>query len=121
MLEKEIQAQVLEQLRQIGIFCWKNHSTGVYDPRKGIFRKGGMTGVSDIIGIINGRMLAIEVKSATGKLSEEQRIFLAKVNENQGVGFVVRSVKDLYLNLHQFFPENPLYKRNLDLFTKKQC
>jgi len=57
-------------------------------------------GSSDIIGIVQsmasapGVFLALEVKAANGKLSNEQRQFLALVNRRGGVGREVRSVED---------------------------
>jgi hypothetical protein len=65
--EKSVENQILTFLVNSGIFCWKNQSTGTFDPRKGIFRKSlnkhHINGVPDIIGIIkDGRPLFIEVK-----------------------------------------------------------
>jgi len=57
-------------------------------------------GCSDILGQLkNGQLLAIEVKSATGVLSESQREFINKVNTNGGVAFVARSIDDVEINL----------------------
>ena len=97
MTEAQIQKQILEYLCAIKIFCWKNHSTGIYDPNRKIFRKiAAMKGVSDILGVLpNGRFLAIEVKKPGSYPSKEQKKFLKSINENGGLGFVARSFKDV--------------------------
>lgn len=52
--------------------------------------------VADILGIVHGgKFLAVEVKSATGRISEAQREFLARVSVLGGVALVVRSVEEL--------------------------
>lgn len=118
-LEKEIQNEILEFLKIIGVYCWPNQSVGIFDPVKKIYRKSKsrhhLNGVSDILGIINGRFLAIEVKSATGQLSGEQRIFLARVNENGGIAFVARSVEQAAESLLKHFPSNDRLRK----FTKE--
>jgi len=38
-LEKNIQANILDFLRTIGVFCWRNNSVGVYDATKKVYRK----------------------------------------------------------------------------------
>jgi hypothetical protein len=58
-------------------------------------------GVSDILGIIGGRPLAIEVKSKTGRLTEHQREFLSFWRAAGGVGFVARSVEDCRTELQR--------------------
>jgi penicillin-binding protein-related factor A (putative recombinase) len=60
---------------------------------------GSAKGVSDIIGIFNGRFLAIEVKTKRGKLSEQQQAFIDKVNIEGGIAFVARSVSDVINHL----------------------
>ena len=95
--EKAIENHILRWLNMSGIFAWKNQSVGIYDPVKKIYRRSNnpyhIKGVSDILGILpDGRLLAIEVKSATGKASEEQKAFIDKVNGSGGVGFIARSL-----------------------------
>lgn len=96
--EKQIENEILYLMNQIsGCFAWKNHSTGIFDPRRKVFRKlqgFAIKGVSDIIGIYKGRMLCLEVKSATGKLRPEQKKFLEKMQELGAVTAVVRCWPD---------------------------
>ena len=74
----------------------------------GRFVRFGAVGMSDIIGVrsmlsineiamvqVRGVFLAIEVKSATGRVSPAQQAFLDTVNAAGGLGFVARSVADV--------------------------
>lgn len=114
-LEKQIENEILDFLRIIGIYCWKNQSVGVYDAKKKIYRKANnanhIRGVSDILGLVQGRFLAIEVKSAIGRLTDEQRVFITKVNHEGGIAFVARSVEQAAQQLLSFFPANENLKR----------
>lgn len=95
--EVDIQKEILEFLWTKGIFAWRNNTFSVYDSKTGTFRKKSkyeLLGVSDILGIYEGRPLAIEVKSQIGVLSENQSDFLKRFKENQGIAFMARSVKD---------------------------
>lgn len=93
--EKQIETEILFRLNHIkDCYAWKNHTTGIFDPRRGVFRKLGgyaIKGVSDIIGIYKGKMLCLEVKSATGKLRPEQKKFLDRMKELGAITGVVRS------------------------------
>ena len=93
--EKQIEAEILFQLNRLsGCFAWKNHSVGIFDPTKKAFRRLGgnsIRGVSDILGIYRGRMLCLEVKSATGKLRPEQKLFLDRMASLGAITGVVRS------------------------------
>ena len=119
MSEKEIENQILSFLAVIGIMAWKNQSVGVYDPTKKIYRKPNnrhhIKGVSDILGLCAGRFLAIEVKSDKGRVSPEQRVFLARVNNEGGIGFVARSLEQVIDSLLPHLPNNWALKE----FAKK--
>lgn len=96
--EKRIENMILNHLKSRRIFAFKVQTVGIFDQKIGRYRKAGanyMRGVSDILGIYNNRMLAIEVKSEKGSLSEHQRMFLQAVRENGGIAFVARSIEDV--------------------------
>jgi len=100
MLEKEIEKAILEYLNTLPeTKAWKNQSVGVYDPKKKVYRlnKGAFTarGSSDILGICQGVMLCIEVKTAKGRLSEAQEKFLDDMANLGALAFVARSVDDV--------------------------
>lgn len=106
MNEKIVETSILDYLKFKGIFCFKVNTTGVYDPKKKMFRKNQnkhiINGVSDILGILpNGTFLAIEVKTdktlLTSKTypSQEQKQFIENISNNRGIAFVARSVQDV--------------------------
>ena len=110
--EKEIENNILMFLGHLGLFCWKNQSVGVYNVQRGVFMRSRniyhIKGVSDILGLMpDGRMLAIEVKSKTGRISPEQMKFITLVNKNGGVAFVSRSIQQTWdqLKTHLKDPE----------------
>jgi len=96
--ESALQKQILEYLKIKKVFAWKNHSTGIYDPARRIFRTNtSVKGVSDILGILpNGRFLAIEVKIKPNKLSDNQHNFLVDINNNKGLALVVCCIEDVF-------------------------
>lgn len=76
-------------------FLSRNNS-GSFQDKNGRWVKFGLfnPGGADLIGIHNGRFIAVEVKSETGKVSPEQANFIAFVNKNGGLAGVCRSVED---------------------------
>lgn len=83
--EKEITRAIRSVLKGLGIWHWKHF-------------QGGMTpikGISDILGCYKGRMLAIEVKTDVGRVSDDQQRFIKRVIEEGGIAFVARSVDDV--------------------------
>ena len=56
---------------------------------------GAVLGRSDLEAIRGGRVVFIEIKTATGKLSDHQETFCAKVLDHGGEYLIVRRVEDL--------------------------
>ena len=81
MAERDIVAAILRLLKKTpNCFCWKTHG-GPY----------GTAAIPDIIACINGRFVAFEVKTETGKLSKLQEITITKIKDAKGKAFTVRS------------------------------
>lgn len=96
MSESEIQDFVLQYLQthRKGFF-WRNNTTGVWDPVRKVFRKNNnLKGVSDIIGVMNGKAIFIECKSTIGKLSKDQKIFREMVEKNGGIFYVANDINN---------------------------
>ena len=55
----------------------------------------GYPGVADIIGCYKGRMIAIELKSPTGKATPEQVRFIQNVNDAGGIAFVAKTLDEV--------------------------
>ena len=76
MAERDIVAAILRLLRKTpNCFCWKEHG-GMY----------GTAGIPDVIACINGRFVAFEVKTETGKLTKLQEITIQKNQERKRTG-----------------------------------
>jgi hypothetical protein len=79
--------------------CWRQNS-GTFQERNRdgsvrYIRANTAKGMSDIMGVLkDGRTLAIEVKSATGRMRPGQEEFLATIRHAGGVAGVCRSVED---------------------------
>jgi len=97
--ERAIQNEICAYLKLKGAFIFIHDSVGIYDPRRGVFRRNRsphrIKGVADILGIWQGRPLAIEVKTETGRVSPEQRAFLRSWDMAGGIGFVARKLEDV--------------------------
>lgn len=98
--EREIERSILAWLNyQPKTKAWKNKSMGTYDPVRKAFRRSNdpfsQKGTSDIIGIWNGRMICIEVKSAKGRATPEQKQFLQEMANLGAISMLVRSLDDV--------------------------
>lgn len=96
--EKEIQHGILDYLRMKGIFVWRNN-TGAFKVGDRFIRTG-MKGLPDILGVLQGgKLLAIEVKRESGRVSPEQEEVLLRLKNAGAVAFVARSLDDVISNL----------------------
>ena len=86
--ERDITAGIRHLLKTLGVFHWKQH--------QGL---GSTPGVPDVIGIWQGRMLGIEIKTAVGRVSPAQQAFIDRINREGGVAFVARGVEDVVRGL----------------------
>lgn len=93
--ENEIQKEIMDYLRVRCIYHWRNN-TG---------KRGGVTygfpGSADILGLLpDGRFLAIECKTETGKQSDKQREFQLNIEANNGLYILAKSVNDVIDKLY---------------------
>ena len=85
MLEKDITAAIIRYLKTVpGCFFWKQHG--------GQF---GTAGLPDVICCINGRFVAFEVKTPSGKLTKLQEATINKINAAGGFARMVMSVDEV--------------------------
>lgn len=94
--ERNIQAMILMALSEAGCLVWRQDTGAYKDPKSGrLIRYGLCKGSSDIIGLCaDGTFLAVEVKTATGRVRPEQETFIAAVKRAGGRAGVARSVED---------------------------
>ena len=110
--ESSIQAAILRFLRVCRAVAWaERFNTGAMkqetkDARTGKLKRRfvrfAFPGCSDILGQMkDGRFLAIEVKTSTGRATEEQEAFLQRVAEHGGVAILARSLGDVVERMTQ--------------------
>lgn len=80
--------------------CWRQNSgTAQFagaDGKTRYVRANTARGMSDIMGTLkDGRTLACEVKTRTGRIMPHQQEFLDGINKAGGVAFVARSLEDV--------------------------
>lgn len=128
--ERHLRNAILSLLRAHGIAAWPTGVGAFPASYQGKrrFVRMGTKGMSDIIGVVPvpimvpasptdgalkqppgrdqngryilGRLLAVEVKSPTGKVRPEQTAFLAEVVRHGGIAFVARSVEEVSAKLN---------------------
>lgn len=103
--ERAIENQILNYLRLLPhCMAFKINQKGYFDTKQGMFRRhtnGSIKGVSDILGIYRGCALAIECKSAKGKLSPDQESFLATWQEQGGLALTAKSLEEVVVFLRK--------------------
>lgn len=78
-----------------GGIAYRINNGAVYDKKRGIYRKGvTRKGIPDIIGIINGRFIGIEVKIGKDRQSADQKEVEREINDAGGVYFIAKSYHD---------------------------
>lgn len=113
--EASIQKACLDLLSLRGILALRINS-GCIKVEKRLIRLAP-EGTSDILAVLHpqGRLMAVEVKTPRGRLTEAQKGFLEAVRESGGVALVIRDVIDLEAALDRlvrepmadFFREDP--------------
>lgn len=108
--EKQIQDSILEWLTMVKIFHYRQN-TGAFareytrkDGSQGRgFVKFGTKGASDIVCVVKGHYIAIEVKDHKGKQSEDQKEFQRAVEEAGGTYVLVRSLDEVRVFFQGFY------------------
>jgi len=95
--EKVIQKHIIEYLRFTGAVAGKTKTTGVYDAKRRCFRKDPMlfSGFPDLAFFYKKTFGFVEVKSKTGKQSDEQRMFEKLCNDSGIIYILAKSVDDV--------------------------
>lgn len=75
------------------LVLWRNN-VGTAEHHGGRVRYGLAPGSADLVGVLGGRFVALEIKTPAGRLSPEQRAWLGLVRARGGFAAVVRSVEE---------------------------
>ena len=104
--EHEIQQRIRLACGRGTVRLWRNNTGGLVDQQGRFVRFGLCRGSSDLIGLRSlevtpdlvgqriAQFVALEVKTASGAVSPEQRAFLRLVRQLGGVAAVCRSVEE---------------------------
>ena len=77
---------------QPGCIAYRVNNVGVWDEAKQVHRKGNTEkGLPDVIMILKGRFIAIEVKAGRDKLSDDQKKRKFEIERAGGIYFECRS------------------------------
>lgn len=82
-----------------GIF-WRQNAGRVRSDR-GAWVSLGPPGISDIVGVIDGRSVFVEVKTANGKQRKAQKNFQAAAERAGGIYIIARSPEDAISQLYR--------------------
>ena len=96
----KLTAKVVKKLTEAGVFFWRQNNLPIFDPKLnngyGSYRShSGMKGVPDIICIINGQFVGIEIKAGKDRISPHQALFKKRCERNGGKYLVVRQPEDV--------------------------
>lgn len=100
MKESEIQSIIIDYLQilenQGKLFFQRVNNIPVFDKnRYRALPKGTKKGFPDIIILIQGRCLGIEIKTISGKQSEYQKEIESSFNQNGAYYYIVRSLEEM--------------------------
>lgn len=98
-LESKIQSDIVHYLSKKGIFFFAvlNELAGKNARAMGYAITMGLrSGVSDLVLLLPGRTIFVEVKTPSGRQSENQRRFQERVQELGCEYYIVRSVEDVH-------------------------
>jgi hypothetical protein len=96
VIEARLQALILARLGLLpDVHVWRMNTGVAHRPGGGAVRFGAV-GQADITGLVgpHGRRLEIEIKSATGRQTPEQRAFGERITRLGGLYLVCRSLED---------------------------
>lgn len=96
MKESDLQVAIRLALgRDTSLALWRNNIGHAVMERGGRVTFGvGGPGGADLIGMLQGRFLGVEIKTPIGRQSPEQRTFQAVVESKGGIYLLVRGVDD---------------------------
>ena len=84
----ELTNQVIDHIYRFGGYAWRASSVGVFDTKQMHFRAAAKKGVSDVLAVYKGRLIAVEIKIGTDKLSDEQNGFMRNIEHAGGVAII---------------------------------
>ena len=105
--EQELVKSALELLKWKKIFCYRNNSGAIVLENKGKqrFMRFGASGSPDIICVIRGQFIGLELKAGKNKQSESQIKFQQELEKAEGKYHLIYSLEELQ-NIIQKYETN---------------
>lgn len=83
-----------------GGYAFRVNNMGVYDAKRGVYRKGGtVKGIPDVIGLIDGRFIGIEIKFGSDRMSADQMEMKREIESNGGIYIVAKRYEQYVFDL----------------------
>lgn len=101
VLEKDIQRAIIDWLAIKKVFHYRQNTGGFMDAQKHFYRFGAL-GAPDIIAVVKGQYVGIEVKGTKGKQSPAQKQFQADLERAGGKYILTNGLSDF---LDKFAPD----------------
>ena len=90
--EHDIQDQILDWLKGWHVFCYRQN-TGMAKLKGGFWVRFGKPGAPDIVAVLNGRFIGIEVKKPGAKQSESQSDYQRELERAGGLYILAFSLE----------------------------
>ena len=94
LLEADIQRQCLDYLKLNKIFHFRQN-TGMFLNKNDHYYRFGELGCPDIICVMGGTFIGLEIKSENGRQSIHQLDFQKRLEKAGGIYVIIRSLDDL--------------------------
>jgi hypothetical protein len=104
--EKQVSKQITDWLNLNRIFWF-------YCPNKGLFdtsRDPSTPGAPDIVVVIGGKIIGVELKSTRGKQSEAQIEFQQQLEAAGGIYLLARSYDDLHPTIKELLKRKRIFE-----------
>ncbi len=98
----ELTNQIIDHVYKAGGYAWRSSSVGVFDSKRAMFRASAKKGVSDILVVFKGILVAVEVKIGKDRLSPEQEGFMQNIQNAGGCAFVASDFNSFLVGWEAF-------------------
>jgi len=100
MNANKLTTAVLKKLSDAGIMAWRQNNQPTHDPKMnngygGYRAHNGMKGIPDIIAIVKGQFVGVEIKFGKDKLSPDQILFKRFCEHAGGTYLVIKTVEEV--------------------------
>lgn len=98
--QQQITREILRYLASKSIFHYRQKS-GAVSSGQGGFHRFGTVGSPDIVCVIKGRYMGIEIKAPKGKQTEHEKEFQNKLEQAGGMYILAYSLDDVIKSLEE--------------------